>query len=307
MSVCRASVSVTRPSQPSRIIRLILLAGLIAASGGACATGALSGPQGLAVAAPIQEGRVITYKVRNEDVQGYLVRPERAESAPGIVVIHEWWGLNDQIKHVADRLAEDGYMAIAVDLYRGKLGTDAGLAHELMRGLNENWAVDVVSGAVAQLRAIEARERPALKGSARTRMPIGTIGFCMGGRISLATALAGADVQAAVMYYGSVETDKGALAPLAVPLLGIYGNEDRGIPLDQIRAFQTALKEAGKDATVLVYPGVGHAFFNEERPSYDAEAAKDSWERTRMFLRKNLTPEAAGAAPPARRPGPELP
>jgi carboxymethylenebutenolidase len=242
--------------------------------------------------------------VRNEDVKGYLVRPQQKGMVPGVVVIHEWWGLTDQIKHVADRLAEEGYMAIAPDLYRGKLGTDAGLAHELMRGLNENWAVDVVTGAVSQLRAIEARER---RGPATGRMPVGTIGFSMGGRISLATALAGADVQAAVIYYGSVETDKAALAPLAVPLLGIYGNEDRDIPLDQIRAFQTALKEAGKDATVLVYPGVGHTFFNEERPSYDAEAAKDSWERTKMFLKKNLTAEAVGSSPSARRPQSEIP
>ncbi|HET8947643.1 MAG TPA: dienelactone hydrolase family protein [Candidatus Polarisedimenticolia bacterium] len=289
MPVCRATVPATRPSQPSGFV---LFAALVAASAGA------------ATAGPIEEGRIITFKVRNEDVQGYLVRPEKSGSAPGIVVIHEWWGLNDQIKHVADRLAEDGYMAIAPDLFRGKQGTDAGLAHDLMRGLNEAWAVDVVTGAVAQLRAIEVRER---RGPVTGRMPVGTIGFSMGGRISLATALAGADVQAAVMYYGNVETDKAALAPLAVPLLGIYGNEDRDIPLEQVRAFQTALKEAGKDATVLVYPGVGRAFFNEERPSYDAEAAKDSWERTRMFLKKNLTPEAAGAAPPARRPHPELP
>jgi len=292
MSVCRATVSVTRPSHPSR---LVLLTALVAASASA------------AVAGPIQEGRVITYKVRNEDVQGYLVRPDKAGSVPGVVVIHEWWGLNDQIKHVADRLAEDGYMAIAPDLYRGKLGTDAGLARDLERGLNENWAVDVVTGAAAQLRAIDARERRTMPGQATTRMPVGTLGFSMGGRISLATVLAGADVQAAVLYYATLETDKTALAPLAVPLLGIYGNEDSKIPLGEIRAFQTVLKEAGKDATVLVYPGVGHAFFNEERPSYDAEAAKDSWERTRMFLKKNLTPEAAGTAPPARRPHPDLP
>jgi carboxymethylenebutenolidase len=265
---------------------------------------ALGGPATAAIAGPIEAGRNISYKVRDEQVQAYLARPQKTGMLPGVVVIHEWWGLNEQIKRVADRLAEEGYMAIAPDLYRGKVGTDAGLAHELMRGLNENWAVDVVTGAVAQLRAIEVRER---RGAAPTgRMPVGTIGFCMGGRISLATALAGADVQGAVMYYGSVETSKEALKPLSVPLLGIYGNEDRGIPLDQIRAFETALKEAGKDATVLVYPGVGHAFFNEERPSYDEEAAKDSWERTKMFFKKNLTPEAAGTAPP-RRPTSDIP
>jgi carboxymethylenebutenolidase len=283
MPVCLPTTPRTRLSRTARVL-------IVAA--------ALGGPATAAIAGPIQEGRIISYKVRDEQVQAYLVRPQKTGMMPGVVVIHEWWGLNDQIKRVADRLAEEGYMAIAPDLYRGKVGTDAGLAHELMRGLNENWAVDVVTGAVAQLRGVELRDR---HGALPTgRMPVGTVGFCMGGRISLATALAGADVQAAVMFYGSVETSKEALKPLSVPLLGIYGNEDRGIPLDQIRAFEAALKEAGKDATVLVYPGVGHAFFNEDRPSYDEEAAKDSWERTKMFFKKNLTPEAAATAPPRR-------
>jgi carboxymethylenebutenolidase len=294
MSVCRPTRPAVRLSVPARptLFSLLVLA-------------AVAAPCSDALAAPIQEGKIVTYKVREEQVQAYLVRPQKAGTYPGVVVIHEWWGLNDQIKRVADRIAEEGYMAIAPDLYRGKLGTDAGLAHELMRGLNETWAVDVVTGAVGQLRGIEVRERRGGPAPA-TRMAVGTLGFCMGGRISLATALAGADVQATVMYYGSVETSKDALKPLDVPLLGIYGNEDRGIPLDQIRAFEAALKESGKDATVLVYPGVGHAFFNEDRPSYDAEAAKDSWERTKMFFRKNLTPEAAGAAP-KRRTNPDLP
>lgn len=255
-------------------------------------------------AEPIQEGKLVSYKVRDEQVQAYLVRPQRTAAMPGVVVIHEWWGLNDQIKRVTNRLAEEGFVAIAPDLYRGKLGTDAGLAHELMRGLNENYAVDVVAGAVAHLRSIEARDR---RGPAPTspRMAIGTLGFCMGGRISLATALSGADVQAAVMFYGSVETSKDALAPLQVPLLGIFGNEDRGIPLDQIRAFQAALKDAGKDATVLVYAGVGHAFFNDDRPSYDREAANDAWERTKAFFRTHLPP--GGATGSATRPRADIP
>lgn len=288
MPVCRATVSVIRPSRSASSTLLLLLAASLGTAG--------------ASAAPIQDGRMLAYKVRDEQVQAYFVRPQKAGTFPGVVIIHEWWGLNDQIKHVADRIAEEGYVAIAPDLYRGKLGTDAGLAHDLMRGLSETWAVDVVTGAVSQLRGMDMRER---RGPATNqKMAVGTIGFCMGGRISLATALAGADVQATVMYYGSVETKKEALAPLAVPLLGIYGNEDFGIPLDQVRAFEAALKEAGKDATILVYPGVGHAFFNEDRPSYDAETAKDSWERTKMFLKKNLTPEAA-AATPTRRVNPE--
>ena len=244
----------------------------------------------------INEGKMVALEVRGDPVQAYTVRPMRAGLYPGVVVIHEWWGLNSQIKSVADRAAEVGYVAISPDLYRGKLGTDAGLAHELMRGLNENYAIDVIRSAVGWLRAHDAKTTR--RGQGRS-MPVATLGFCMGGRLSLATALRGTDIQAAVMFYGSVETDPKALEPLAVPLLGIFGNEDRGIPLDQIKAFEAALKEAGKEATVLVYPGVGHAFFNEERPGYDKEASHDAWERTRMFLAQKLSQAQKAPAPPA--------
>jgi carboxymethylenebutenolidase len=260
----------------------------------ACGTGVA----GLATAAPtplaITQGQVVPIEVRNEKVQLYTVRPMRAGIYPGVIVIHEWWGLNSQIKGVADRVAESGYVAVAPDFYRGKLGTDAGLAHELMRGLNENYALDVIRQAIVYLRTVDAQMTRRAPGRP---MPIATLGFCMGGRLSLATALAGANIQAAVMFYGSVETDPKALEPLQVPLLGIFGNEDRGIPLDQIQAFDAALKKAGKDATVLVYPGAGHAFFNEERPGYDREASSDAWERTRMFLAQKLVQAQMAPAP----------
>jgi len=247
-----------------------------------------------AVAVPIQEGKMVTFEARSEKVQAYLARPAVAGFYPGVVVIHEWWGLNDQIKGVAERLAEQGYVAIVPDLYRGKLGTDAGFAHELMRGLNENWAVDVIGAAADWLRSMDAQETRRRKGE---RMAVATLGFCMGGRLSLATALKGKDIQAAVMYYGSVETDKEALRPLQAPLLGIFGDEDHGIPLDQIKSFEAALKEAGKDASIRIYRGVGHAFFNESRPSYEREAAHDSWQVTEAFLREKLS--APSGAPPA--------
>ena len=264
---------------------------------------ALAGP---ILAGPIQPGTIITLPVRKETINAYLVRPQAPGFHPGVVIVHEWWGLNDQIKGVADRLAEEGYVAIVPDLYRGKIGTDMGLAHDLMRGLNEGWVIEALDAANAQLRTLEVRtsgRRPT-----GTRMPVAVIGFCMGGGYALQSALKGSDVQGVVMFYGAVETDKKALEPLQAPLLGIFGNEDRGIPLDQIKAFEAALKESGKKETVLVYTGVGHAFFNEERSSYDAEAAKDAWERTKSFLKESLVPELAGQAkPPGRKPNPDLP
>jgi carboxymethylenebutenolidase len=243
---------------------------------------------------PIQEGEMVSYTVGKDEIKAYFSRPVPMNGYPGVVVVHEWWGLNDQIKGVADRLAAEGYLAIVPDLYRGKVPTDAGYAHDLMRGVNENWAVGVIEGAATWLRATDARERRRSPGQ---RMPIGTLGFCMGGRLSLATALKGADIQAMAMFYGSVETDAKVLEPIAVPVLGIFGNEDRGIPLDQVKAFEAALKADGKKATILVYTGVGHAFFNEERPGYDPDVSIDAWERTTMFLRDSLGRPAIGAKP----------
>ena len=254
------------------------------------------------LAAPIQEGTIVTIPVRKDTINAYLVRPASPGFHSGVVVVHEWWGLNDQIKGVADRLAEEGYVAIVPDLYRGKLGTDAGLAHDLMRGLNEGWVIEALDSAASQLRALESRN--AGRRPAGTRMPVGTVGFCMGGGYALQAALKGKDLQAVVMFYGAVETDRSALEPLQAPLLGIFGNEDHGIPLDQIKAFEAALKEAGKKATVLVYPGVGHAFFNEERPSYEAEAASDAWERTKLFLKEHLAPESTQPQAPKVNPEP---
>jgi carboxymethylenebutenolidase len=204
---------------------------------------------------PIQEGQTVTFTAGKDEIKAYFSRPVPMNAYPGVVVIHEWWGLNDQIKGVADRLAGEGYLAIVPDLYRGKVPTDAGYAHDLMRGVNENWAVGVIEGAASWLRATDGKERRRAPGQ---RMPVATVGFCFGGRLSLATALKGADTQAMVMFYGSVETQKEALKTLKAPLLGIFGNEDHGIPLDQVKAFEAALRR-WKKATILVYTGVGHA------------------------------------------------
>jgi len=170
-----------------------------------------------------------------------------------------------------------------------------------MRGLNENYAVDVIEAAAMALRAEDAQLTRRARGD---KMPIATIGFCMGGRVSLATALQQKDIQAAVMFYGSVETEAKALQPLKVPLLGIFGKEDRGIPPDQVQAFESALKASGKDAVIIDYPDVGHAFFNETRPSFGAEAARDAWARTLAFLTEKLPPQL-GSTADAPKPAPK--
>ncbi|MGH9748402.1 MAG: dienelactone hydrolase family protein, partial [Candidatus Polarisedimenticolia bacterium] len=230
-------------------------------------------------------GGMVGFEVDGEKVGAYLARPAGGGAPPGVVVIHEWWGLNDQIKGVADRFASIGYLALVPDLYRGKVPADAGLAHELMRGLNENRAVGIIKGAAAHLRSIDgAKDRR-----------VATVGFCMGGRLSLAAALRGADVQATVIFYGGVETTREAIAPIKAPVLGIFGAADRGIPVEDVKKFEAALKAAGKEATILIYPELGHAFFNEQRPSYDETMAMDAWHRTKNFLGKHLAPQPGGA------------
>jgi carboxymethylenebutenolidase len=243
---------------------------------------------------PVQEGETVSYMVGKDEIKAYFSRPVPQNAYPGVVVIHEEWGLNDQIKGVADRLAAEGYLALVPDFYRGKMPTDAGYAQNLARGLNDDWAMGAINGAAAWLRSTDAKERRRSPGQ---RMPVATLGFSMGGRLSLYAALKGADIQAMAMFYGRVETDSRMLDPIAVPVLGIFGNEDRGVPLDQVKAFEAALKAGGKRATVLVYTGVGHSFFNEERPGYDPDISVDAWERTTMFLRDNLGRPAVGAKP----------
>jgi carboxymethylenebutenolidase len=125
----------------------------------------------------------------------------------------------------------------------------------------------------------------------------------MGGRLSLAAALKMVPIQAAVMYYGSVETDVQSLVPLKVPLLGIFGRDDHGISEQDVRRFEKALIQAGKQATILIYPGAGHAFFNEQRASYVREASNDAWERTRIFLDEHLRKQE----PPRERIAPREP
>ncbi len=239
-------------------------------------------------------GATVSYAVDGETVQAYLANHAGSGGAPGLVVIHEFWGLNEQIMRVADRLSRLGYVAIAPDLFRGRLPGDPGLAQEMMAGLDENRAVSIVKGAVGYLRKLDNA----------THRPVATVGFGMGGRISLATALRGADVQATVIFYGAVETTNEGVAPIKAPLLGLFAGRDAGIPVKDAKKFEAALKETGKDATIIIYEGVGHAFFNERRPDYDPETAKDSWIRMQDWLAAKLMPDLSSGPGPRTGGGP---
>ena len=224
---------------------------------------------------------VVYGEVNGQPVRGYLARPVGArDPLPGILVIHEWWGLNDNVRAMARRLAGEGYAALAVDLYGGEAATDPQAARQLMQTAmsNRSAGVENLRDAAAFLRA---------RGIPR----MGVIGWCFGGAWSLQSALFMPEqIDAAVVYYGQPETDPAALRALDAPLLGLFGEEDSGIPVDQVRKMEAALDSLDKDATIVVYPGAKHAFANPSGQAYNAEAAEDAWQRTVAFLARHLKP-----------------
>ena len=227
---------------------------------------------------PIPDGKMVSYKSDGETISGFLITPEGKGPFPAIIVIQEWWGLNDQIKNKAKELAKEGYVTLAVDLYRGKETTDPDEAHELLRGLPEDRAIRDLLSAVSYLKTL-----PNVK-----KDKIGSIGWCMGGGYSLSLAISSPDITACVIYYGRLVTDKNQLEKIKASVIGFFGEEDRGIPPSSVKAFEEDMKSLGKDVSVYNYPGAGHAFANEEKPSYNPKAASDSWEKTLTFFSQKL-------------------
>ena len=235
-----------------------------------------------ATAEPAQEvtAEEVTYgEVGGNPVRGYLARPKAATGAlPGLIVIHEWWGVNDNIRAMTRRLAGEGYLALAVDLYGGAAADNPDAAMKLVQGTmaNRGPAEENVKRAAAYLERNGATK-------------LGSIGWCFGGGWSLQTALLMPDqIDAAVIYYGRVETDKEKLGKLKAPVLGLFGEKDGAIPVDGVRAFEKALGELGKPAEIHVYPGADHAFANSSGGNYNASAATDAWAKTTAFFNQHL-------------------
>lgn len=229
-------------------------------------------------------GKVPALKGHDLTVGGakaYLSLPPNAKAPlPGVVVIHEWWGLNDNIRHWADRLAAEGYAALAVDLYEGTIATTADEATAAIQKVDD-------AKAIATMQAGHAF----LVEDARVRAPrTASIGWCFGGRKSLELALSQPDLDGAVVYYGTPETDVHKLAPMKAELLGVFGLLDKSIPPEKVAAFRDALGQAGKQFEIREYEA-NHAFANPSNPRYDEVNAGMAWEVTRAFLRRVLTAE----------------
>lgn len=237
------------------------------------------------------EVEVVTEKVTyhtakdGRQINGFLTKPKGAEGAlPGIIVIHEWWGLNNNIKSMSEQLAAQGYQTLAVDLYQGKVADKPDRAKELM------------TTAMESPDAVQANLRSAFATLKKEGAPsVGVIGWCFGGAWSLQTALMFPEkIDATVIYYGRLVQDKEKLETLDMPILGIFGAEDSGIPVSTVKQFEKTLKELGKDADIRIYAGADHAFANPSGEAYDEEAAEDAWERTTAFFAEHLKGEGAG-------------
>jgi carboxymethylenebutenolidase len=204
-----------------------------------------------------------------ETLTGYLARPEGDGPWPAVLVIQEWWGLNEHIKDVTNRLAAEGYVALAPDLYHGVSTSEPNEARKLVMELDMAAAVEEIGSAMDHVLAQEYA-------AGETG---GIVGFCMGGRLALMSALSLENLGAVVPFYGSPLTPEEA-ATVTVPVLGLYGELDAGIPVREIRLMDEALQAAGTPVEVVIYEGAQHAFFNDTRPdSYNAEASADAWPR----------------------------
>ena len=224
-------------------------------------------------------GERVEFRSNGGTTGGYLSVPESGRG-PGVVVIQEWWGLVPHVEDVCDRFAREGFVALAPDLYHGEKTTSPDEAGKLMMALNIAQAEKDLRGAVEYLSAHEAT-----RGAS-----VGTVGFCMGGVLSLYAACMNERVGACVVFYGIHPKVEPPLENLRAPVLGIYAERDEFVPPAAALALEARLKEFGKSVEIHIYPGTDHAFFNDTRPEvYDAAAAEDAWRRTLQFFREHLS------------------
>jgi carboxymethylenebutenolidase len=232
-----------------------------------------------ALTAYAADSRNVSYKSGDETVNAVMYTPQGKGPFPALVVIHEWWGLNDWVKEQASKLADQGYVTLTIDLYRGKVATTPDEAHEIMRGVPEDRAHRDLLAASSYLRAQKNVDPK----------HVGSIGWCMGGGYSLDLALNDPKLKAAVINYGHLATDEAALKKIHAAILGIFGGQDRGIPPADVNKFEAQLKALGKTAEIHIFPDAGHGFENpNNKQGYRAEDAAQAWKLTVDFLAKNL-------------------
>jgi carboxymethylenebutenolidase len=233
----------------------------------------------LSISAVAATSKTVSYKSGDEAVQGVLYTPEGKGPFPGIIVIHEWWGLNDWVKDQATKLSDLGYVTLAIDLYRGKVATTPDVAHEIMRGLPEDRAKRDLHAAFDYLAS-----QPNVK-----KDRIGAIGWCMGGGFALDVALQEPTLRAVVINYGHLATDTDSLKAINASVLGLFGGQDRGITPDDVHKFEKSMNDLGKPVDVTIYSDAGHGFENPvNKDGYRPDDTADAWKRTVKFFAGTL-------------------
>lgn len=210
-----------------------------------------------------------------ENISGYLAKPQTGGPYPGVVMIHEFWGLNDNIKSMADEMARNGYVVLAVDLY-GEVTDDQNRARELSSSVNQEKATQNLRAAVQYIRQNEKSPK------------VASLGWCFGGGQSLQLAISGEPMDATAIYYGRLTSNKEELTKINWPVLGIFGDQDQVISVESVNDFKKALDELGIVNESYLYPGVGHAFANPSGMNYAPDETQDAWKKTLSFLERHM-------------------
>jgi carboxymethylenebutenolidase len=221
-------------------------------------------------------GKMVQFPSNGDNTSGYLATPSSGKG-PGVLVIQEWWGLVDHIKRVCDRFAAEGFSALAPDMYHGKTASEPDAAGKLFMALNIAQAEKDLRGAAKFLAEHSSTPK------------IGVVGFCMGGQLALFAATLNSNVGACVDFYGIHPNVKPDYSKLSGPVLGLFAEKDGFVTPQAARDLDAAIKKAGKQSDIHIYPDVDHAFFNDDNTAaYNKPAAEDAWKRTLGFFRANL-------------------
>ena len=244
-------------------------------------------------AAPVREGAqravvsdILPYaEVDEELVYGHFVFPsDMIEPLPAIILIHEWWGLDDNVRAAADRLAAEGYIVLAVDLFAGRTADGVADARTLMLEVVENQALASANIQQAVDFVADTAGAPA----------VAAMGWGLGGSWALnAAMLAPGDLDAAVTFYGQVSDDADRLQAVDVPMLGFFAENDRGVAAADVRAFGDVMSSLDKDIEIVIYPDAGHGFANPDSRNYSPELAEQSWQHTLEFFSASLSNDGA--------------
>ena len=221
-------------------------------------------------------GQMVEFLTNGQAAHGYLATPA-AGKGPGVLVIQEWWGLVPHIKKVCDRFAAEGLSALAPDLYHGKVASEPDEAGKLFMALHIGQAEQDLAGAAKYLAGHSSTSK------------LGVVGFCMGGQLALFAGCIDRSIGAVVDFYGVHPNVNPEYGRLSGPVLGLFGEKDAFVTPQTAREVEAAIKKAGRQVEIHIYPGADHAFFNDERAdAYNKAAAEDAWKRTLAHFRAHL-------------------